>query len=325
MQSQNFDDRVAIQISSLCKKYKGEGGRCVDALTDVNIEILKGSCCAILGPNGAGKSTLINILAGSVVKTSGSVKIFGFDIDTQTFAAKRMIGVVPQELNLDVFFSVRELLEIYAGYYGIKSGDRKTDHILQVLDLYDKKNSTARQLSGGMKRRLLVAKALVHSPKILVLDEPTAGVDVELREKLWKYVRQLKSQGVTVLLTTHYLYEAQELCDSFIFIKDGCTPATHYTKEELWKLSCSEATVRFDSPVTLDGTLSSYKNICLKDDGKLLTAECSRSEVTSFIKYISSLDVNIESIEINSMSLENIFKKIFFSKKDTTDKKDRFF
>ena len=209
----------AIEINNLQKTYqKSKKSTSKDALKSIDLKIKKGSFFGLLGPNGAGKSTIINILAGLVKKTSGQVKIAGIDIDENQKATKFKIGIVPQELIIDPFFNVHETLEIYAGYFGIPKAQRRTDEIIEALGLKDKAKSTPRSLSGGMRRRLLVAKALVHNPEILVLDEPTAGVDVELRNQLWNYVKKLNQNGTTILLTTHYLEEAEELCDEIAII-----------------------------------------------------------------------------------------------------------
>ena len=214
-------DVPAIRIESLSKIYAGKGTDPKPALNDVTFDVPRGQIFGLLGPNGAGKSTLINILAGLVTKSSGKVTIWGFDIDEHPRNAKRSIGVVPQEIIFDPFFTPRETLEIQAGLYGIAAADRKSDELLAAMHLTDKAKAYSRTLSGGMKRRLLVAKAMVHSPPILVLDEPTAGVDVELRRQLWDYVRKLHDQGVTIVLTTHYLEEAEELCDRIAIINHG--------------------------------------------------------------------------------------------------------
>ncbi|HKH27404.1 MAG TPA: ABC transporter ATP-binding protein, partial [Sphingomicrobium sp.] len=208
---------AAIRIDSLSKTYAG-GKR---ALDDVSFDVPRGQIFGLLGPNGAGKSTLINILAGLVVKTSGKAIVWGFDIEEHPRNAKRSIGIVPQEILFDPFFTPREALEIQAGLYGIPREQRRTMELLAAMHLTDKADAYARTLSGGMKRRLLVAKAMVHAPPILVLDEPTAGVDIELRRQLWAYVRELNKGGVTVVLTTHYLEEAEELCDRIAIINQG--------------------------------------------------------------------------------------------------------
>ena len=221
----------AIRIDQLCKTYRTKGSEPKRALDQVSFEVPRGQIFGLLGPNGAGKSTLINILAGLVVKSDGKAEVWGFDIDEHPRNAKRSIGIVPQEILFDPFFTPREALEIQAGLYGIPKSERITDALLAAVHLTDKANAYARTLSGGMKRRLLVAKAMVHSPPILVLDEPTAGVDIELRQQLWDYVRGLNRQGVTVVLTTHYLEEAEQLCDRIAIINHGELIANKTTRE----------------------------------------------------------------------------------------------
>ena len=217
---------AAIEIRDLAKTYAG-GKRALDGIT---LDVPRGGIFGLLGPNGAGKSTLINILAGLVTKSGGSANIWGFDIDEHPRNAKRSIGVVPQEILFDPFFTPKEALELQAGLYGIPKADRRTMELLRAVRLEDKQDAYARTLSGGMKRRLLVAKAMVHSPPILVLDEPTAGVDVELRQQLWDYVRSLHAQGVTIVLTTHYLEEAEQLCDRIAIINHGKLIANEPTR-----------------------------------------------------------------------------------------------
>jgi ABC-2 type transport system ATP-binding protein len=218
---------AAISIQSLCKTYAG-GKRALDGVT---FDVPQGSIFGLLGPNGAGKSTLINILAGLVNKTEGSASIWGFDIDAHPRNAKASIGIVNQEITFDPFFSPVETLEMQAGLYGVRKKDRQSMALLRAVHLEDKANAYARTLSGGMKRRLMVAKAMVHSPPVLVLDEPTAGVDIELRQQLWAYVRELNAGGVTVVLTTHYLEEAEELCDRIAIINGGRLIANEPTRD----------------------------------------------------------------------------------------------
>ena len=206
------------------------------ALRGIDLAVPRGSMFGLLGPNGAGKSTFINILAGLVNKTAGKVHIWGMDIDVQPRTARGAIGVVHQEIVSDVFFTPREALEVQAGFYGVKKTDRKTDEILASLGLTDKADAYVRQLSGGMKRRLMVAKAMVHSPPILILDEPTAGVDVELRRQLWERVQALNALGVTIVLTTHYLEEAQALCDTIAIVNRGAVVACEPTPQLLRRL-----------------------------------------------------------------------------------------
>ena len=239
---------AAIAIDNLQKTYAG-GKRALDGVT---IDVPRGGIYGLLGPNGAGKSTLINILAGLVTKTGGSASIWGFDIDEHPRNAKRSIGVVPQEILFDPFFTPREALEIQAGLYGIPRAARRTMELLRAMHLEDKADAYARTLSGGMKRRLLVAKAMVHSPPILVLDEPTAGVDVELRQQLWAFVRDLNQQGVTVVLTTHYLEEAEQLCDRIAIINHGKLIANEPTRAlvGMAQEKVVEVTVDRDVPAT---------------------------------------------------------------------------
>jgi ABC-2 type transport system ATP-binding protein len=215
------DYKYAIQAKHLNKTYNKKKLKIVDALIDFNIEIPKGSIYGLLGPNGAGKSTFINILGGLVKKDSGTISICGINTDEQPKETKKKIGIVPQELNMDPFFTPFELLELQAGLYGVRKKDRITNEILDKVNLLDQKNSYARTLSGGMRRRLLVAKSLVHNPEIVILDEPTAGVDVELRQNLWNYVKELNNKGTTICLTTHYLKEAESLCDYITIIDKG--------------------------------------------------------------------------------------------------------
>src|SRR3954462_15647075 len=217
---------AAIAIVDLQKTYQG-GKRALDG---VSLDVPRGQICGLLGPNGAGKSTLINILAGLVNKSGGTATIWGFDIEKHPRNAKASIGIVPQEIVFDPFFTPAETLEIQAGLYGVPKARRRTQELLRAMHLEDKAKAYSRTLSGGMKRRLLVAKAMVHSPPILVLDEPTAGVDIELRQQLWDYVRQLNEQGVTIVLTTHYLEEAEQLCDRIAIINHGKLIANEPTR-----------------------------------------------------------------------------------------------
>ena len=212
-------NNLAIEIKNLNKAYKDETQNL--ALDDVSLEIPAGSFFGLLGPNGAGKSTLINIVSGVVIKTSGDVSIWGYDIDKDRKQSKLAIGVVPQELNIDAFFTPNEMLNLHSGMFSVPKSSWISSDLLELMDLTDKANTYSRKLSGGMRRRLLVAKAMVHSPPIIILDEPTAGVDVELRQKLWKNFIKLNKQGVTIILTTHYLEEAQYLCDHIAIINKG--------------------------------------------------------------------------------------------------------
>jgi ABC-2 type transport system ATP-binding protein len=236
----------AIRIDELSKTYAGRKL----ALDKVSFDVPRGQIFGLLGPNGAGKSTLINILAGLVVKSGGTATVWGFDIEEHPRNAKRSIGIVPQEILFDPFFTPREALEIQAGLYGVPKNERITDALLAAVRLTDKADAYARTLSGGMKRRLLVAKAMVHSPPILVLDEPTAGVDIELRQQLWDYVRGLNAQGVTVVLTTHYLEEAEQLCDRIAIINHGKLIANEPTRELIAKAQDKAVVVEVDRDLT---------------------------------------------------------------------------
>jgi ABC-2 type transport system ATP-binding protein len=241
----------AIRIRQLSKTYTSRGMEPKRALDEVSFDVPRGQIFGLLGPNGAGKSTLINILAGLVVKSSGSAEIWGFDIEEHPRNAKRSIGIVPQEILFDPFFTPREALEIQAGLYGVPKSERITDALLAAVHLTEKAHAYSRTLSGGMKRRLLVAKAMVHSPPILVLDEPTAGVDIELRQQLWDYVRGLNRRGVTVVLTTHYLEEAEQLCDRIAIINHGRLIANEPTRELVAKAQDKAVVVEVDRD--LDG------------------------------------------------------------------------
>ncbi|CAN5553581.1 ABC transporter ATP-binding protein [soil metagenome] len=251
---------AAIAISNLSKTYKG--GK--QALSDVSFEVPRGTIFGLLGPNGAGKSTLINILAGLVNKTAGTASIWGFDIDAHPRNAKRAIGIVNQEILFDPFFTPFETLEIQAGLYGVAKSERRSMELLRAVHLEDKANAYARTLSGGMKRRLMVAKAMVHTPPVLVLDEPTAGVDIELRQQLWAYVRQLNAQGVTVVLTTHYLEEAEQLCDRIAIINHGKLITNEPTRDLVNKAQEKVVEVTVERDVTALPDASCFQKIELK-------------------------------------------------------------
>ena len=231
-------NKIALSAENLTKVYSknNNSNKSILALNKLNLEVKRGEIFGLLGPNGAGKTTFINILGGTVMKTSGKVNLWGFDLDDNPRQVRASIGIVPQEVNLDAFFSPKKLLELQAGLYGVRKKDRITDLILKMVALDKQANSYARSLSGGMKRRLLIGKAMVHQPPILVLDEPTAGVDVELRQNLWGNVRELNKLGVTIILTTHYLYEAQEMCDRIAIINKGNLVALDTTKKLLERI-----------------------------------------------------------------------------------------
>jgi ABC-2 type transport system ATP-binding protein len=241
---------LALELKGLAKVYGSPGSPSAKhALKGIDLEVPRGSFFGLLGPNGAGKSTLINILAGLVTKTEGSASIYGLDIDERPRRARLAIGVVPQELHFDPFFTPREVMDFQAGLFGVPRRERRTDEILAAVGLLDKADAYSRSLSGGMRRRLLVAKALVHSPPVVVLDEPTAGVDVELRRSLWRYMQDLNAAGVTIILTTHYLEEAEQLCDRIAIIDDGRLVACDRTEALISQLDEKELVVRPVEPL----------------------------------------------------------------------------
>ncbi|MDA0339028.1 MAG: ABC transporter ATP-binding protein [Proteobacteria bacterium] len=241
----------AIEVRGLRKIYRGSKGAAPhEALKGINLSVPRGSFFGLLGPNGAGKSTFINILAGLVNKTEGTASIWGFDIDSQPRNSRACIGVVPQELTIDAFFTPREAMELQAGLYGVPKRERRTNEILAAMALTDKADAYSRALSGGMKRRLLVAKAMVHNPPVLILDEPTAGVDIELRQQLWDHVRELNQSGVTIVLTTHYLEEAEALCDHIAIINHGEVVADEPTPDLLKRIDEKELLLWVDREVS---------------------------------------------------------------------------
>jgi len=297
-------DDAAIRIESLSKTYAG-GKRALDG---VSFDVPRGQIFGLLGPNGAGKSTLINILAGLVVKTGGEVNIWGFDIDQHPRNAKRSIGVVPQEIIFDPFFTPRETLEIQAGLYGIAPAARKSDELLAAMHLTDKANAYSRTLSGGMKRRLLVAKAMVHSPPILVLDEPTAGVDVELRRQLWDYIRKLNADGVTIVLTTHYLEEAEELCDRIAIIHHGRVIANEPTRELVAKAQEKAVVVTFDRDIGAVPTNACFENIALVDERTLeITFRKDKVNAGQVLASLTAEGLAIVDVSTRDPDLEDVF------------------
>src|SRR4051812_5332099 len=297
-------DAPAIRIDALSKTYAG--GKA--ALNGVSFDVPRGQIFGLLGPNGAGKSTLINILAGLVIKTSGNVTLWGFDIDEHPRNAKRAIGVVPQEIIFDPFFTPRETLEIQAGLYGIPSTERQSDALLTAMHLTDKANAYSRTLSGGMKRRLLVAKAMVHSPPILVLDEPTAGVDVELRRQLWDYVRKLNREGVTIVLTTHYLEEAEQLCDRIAIIHHGRVIANEPTRELVARAQEKAVVVTFDHDIAAVPTNPSFENIALIDERTLeITYRKDRVNAGEVLSALASEGLAIVDVSTRDPDLEDVF------------------
>jgi ABC-2 type transport system ATP-binding protein len=300
---------AAIKVEGLYKSYKVKNGGDKVALKHVDLEIPEGSFFGLLGPNGAGKSTFINILAGLVNKTEGSVNICGYDIDKQTKAARKSIGIVPQELVLDPFFPPFEALENTAGYYGVPKDKRRTQEIIDAVGLSDKAFSPARRLSGGMKRRLLIAKALVHSPKVLVLDEPTAGVDVELRTQLWEYVTKLNKEGTTIVLTTHYLEEAEELCDKIAVIDHGKIIANDTKKNVMKTIDRKKIVIVGDKEIKkIPKELSEY-NASINTEGNLeIEYRTSKISIDHILKDVAKSNITIRDLSTEEADLEEIFK-----------------
>ncbi len=302
---------AAIRIESLSKVYAG--GKL--ALDDVSFDVPRGQIFGLLGPNGAGKSTLINILAGLVVKTGGTVNIWGFDLDDHPRNAKRAIGIVPQEILFDPFFTPREALENQAGLYGIRAADRQSDALLAAMHLTDKANAYARTLSGGMKRRLLVAKALVHSPPILVLDEPTAGVDVELRRELWNYVRDLNRSGVTVVLTTHYLEEAEQLCDRIAIIHHGRVIANEPTRELISKALEKSVVITFEREVEEPPEADCFDRVVRIDDRTLeIGYRKDRVNAGEVLAAVERHGIGIIDVRTREPDLEDVFLSLVADK-----------
>lgn len=307
----------AIEIDRLNKTYRARGGQGPkQALTDVSLTVPRGSFFGLLGPNGAGKSTLINIMAGLVMKTSGSVRIWDADLDRDERQARLAIGIVPQELNLDPFFTPRELLEVQAGLYGVPKGERRTEDILRTVGLLDKADAYARTLSGGMRRRLLVAKAMVHAPPILVLDEPTAGVDIELRQQLWEQVREMNRLGTTVLLTTHYLEEAEELCDQIAIINHGEVVACDTTRNLLRRLDSKTLTVFIDRPVeTLPEGLKAFDaELDAERQAFVFRYRPSRTNIGEVLTAVQGCGFSIVDLSTDEADLEDIFLQITSSR-----------
>ena len=255
-------NKIVLSVKNLSKTYIKNGSKKIEALSNLNLEVKEGEIFGLLGPNGAGKSTFINILAGLVLKSSGEINVWGFDIDKNPRQVRASIGIVPQELNLDPFFNPRKLLDLQAGLYGVKKEDRITDTILKMVSLNDQADSYSRGLSGGMKRRLMIAKALVHQPPIVILDEPTAGVDVELRKNLWENVKLLNKNGVTIILTTHYLIEAQEMCNRIAILDKGKLAALDTTDNLIGQVKNKRVKFKLDKKVNIENdSLDSIKVI----------------------------------------------------------------
>lgn len=302
----------AIEAKSLRKIYRGGRGQPPkEALKGIDLAVPQGSIFGLLGPNGAGKSTFINILADLVVKTEGDVSIWGFDIDKNPRQARAAIGVVPQELNIDPFFTPAEALELQAGLYGVPKEERKTMEILKAVGLEDKAEAYARTLSGGMRRRLLVAKALVHTPPVLVLDEPTAGVDIELRKQLWDYVRELHARGTTIVLTTHYLEEAEELCDKIAIINHGEVAACEDKNTLLHMIEQKQMVIRPVGSVTAPD-LGGLKVDRRPDGCLVITYSPEDIMAGEIISRVQGAGVEILDITTQQSDLEDVFLQLTY-------------
>ena len=305
-------NKFALTVENLTKVFSNSKNKKENkALNNLNFEVRQGEVFGLLGPNGAGKTTFLSILGGTVEKTSGKVNVWGFDLDKNPRQVKAPIGIVPQEVNLDAFFSPKNLLELQAGLYGIEKKDRITDLILKMVSLEDQANAYSRNLSGGMKRRLLIAKAMVHQPPILILDEPTAGVDVELRNNLWNNVKKLNKEGVTIILTTHYLFEAQEMCNRIAIINKGNLVALDTTQKLLDRIQTKKINFKVEK-INLKKNLE-MKGIQFKiisDNSISVTYEKNSLNFGQIINYLSQNHIKIEDIVTEDSDLEDVFVQL---------------
>jgi len=300
-----------ISIRNLNKIYFKNSSKSINALNNLNLEVKEGEIFGLLGPNGAGKSTFINILAGITVKSSGLVNVWGFDLDKNPRQVKASIGIVPQEVNVDPFFTPEKLLDLQAGLYGVSKKDRITKTILSLVSLEKQSKSYSRSLSGGMKRRLLVAKALVHQPPIIILDEPTAGVDVELRNNLWENVKLLNKQGVTIILTTHYLAEAEKMCNRIGILNHGNLVALDSTKNLLKKIQTKKVVFSVNSQVNINDNSFDSLNIFKNSSEKLIVSyEKSKLNISDLIFFINKQNINILDISTDDGDLEDVFLRL---------------
>ncbi|WCL54430.1 ABC transporter ATP-binding protein [Gimibacter soli] len=302
----------AIELKGLTKAYRGrKGSQPKVALKGIDLNIPRGSMFGLLGPNGAGKSTTINILAGLVNKTAGTARVWGYDIEEDPRNARANIGVVPQELTFDAFFTPREMLEVQAGMYGVPQADRRTEELLKAVHLWEQRDAYSRTLSGGMKRRLLVAKAMVHTPPILILDEPTAGVDIELRQQLWDYVRELHARGTTIVLTTHYLEEAEELCDTIAIINHGEVVACEPTKQLLKRIDEKQVTIMVAETLSeVPGSLAAFDASLNGDHGVTVQLNQSVANVGAVLAAVQKAGLTIVDISTRETDLEDIFLQL---------------
>ena len=303
-----MSEKNALKIEKLTKIYSKKSSNEIKALNNLNLEVKEGEIFGLLGPNGAGKTTFLNILAGTVIKNSGNVNVWGYDLDKNPRQVRSSIGIVPQEVNLDAFFSPRKLLELQAGLYGIPKKDRITDTILKLVSLEKQADSYARSLSGGMKRRLLIAKAMVHRPPILVLDEPTAGVDVQLRKNLWSNVKLLNKQGVTIILTTHLMYEAEEMCNRIAILNKGSLVTLDTTENLLDRIKTKKIIFKVKeihkiNPKDLNGIKFSY----ISNNEITALYERKKHKIDEIINKIKNSGMEIYDISTDEGNLEDVF------------------
>ena len=302
--------KTALSVENLSKVYLRDKKKNsnINALNNITLEVKQGEIFGLLGPNGAGKTTFLSILAGTVIKTKGKVNVWGFDLDKNPRQVRASIGIVPQEVNLDAFFSPKKLLDLQAGLYGIKNNQKITETILKLVSLDKQADSYSRNLSGGMKRRLLIAKAMVHQPPILVLDEPTAGVDVELRKNLWENVKELNKIGVTIILTTHYLFEAQEMCDRIAIINKGNLVALDTTKKLLDRIKTKKITFKLkEFDLNLKLNLPNVKFLIESNNTISINYEKELINFEDLINYLKEKNLKILDISIDEGDLEDVF------------------
>ena len=306
-----MNKKNVLYVKNLNKIYSKNSSNSIKAINNLNLEVKEGEIFGLLGPNGAGKSTFINILAGTTIKTSGEVNVWGFNLDKNPRQVRASIGIVPQEVNVDPFFTPKNLLELQAGMYGIRKKDRITDTILKLVSLEKQAESYTRALSGGMKRRLLVAKALVHKPPIIILDEPTAGVDVELRNNLWDNVKQLNKNGVTIILTTHYLHEAEEMCDRIGILNKGNLVALDTTKNLLKKIQTKIVKFLIDKKVIIDNSSLKSINVLSSETNELTVSyEKNALNISEIINFINDQNIKIFDISTDDGDLEDVFIRL---------------
>ena len=306
-----MDKKNVVDVKNLKKTYLKNGSKSIEALKNLNLEVKEGEIFGLLGPNGAGKSTFINILGGSVIKSDGHVNVWGFDLDKNPRQVRASIGIVPQEVNIDPFFSPKNLLDLQAGLYGVKKKDRITDTILELVSLEKEANSYTRSLSGGMKRRLLVAKAMVHQPPILILDEPTAGVDVDLRKRLWENVISLNEKGVTIILTTHYLEEAEKMCDRIGILNNGELVALDTTKNLLNKIQTKVVKFTTDKKVNIfEDSFESLKIISNEKNKFFISYEKSKINIEQIIAHLKAQNIKIFDVSTDDGDLEDVFLRL---------------